>query len=1157
MAFAIVTSENGMQAVISRKAIITRDHNRAECIIFGIPHRVTINGYNDDYDSLYEFVTSNNTRRLTVVLESTLNVVSSGTTERSIVSLRSRSLRDASSTKTHEINFTKILKNIENGIPYVEGISPIIHHQMDSTSRGQAFTNSSSSAVVNSVPFKSSSTSSTSTSQSSTATSQSSTSNGPLGTIIIGDAIIEGDSIIKYVTNVEDPQFSTSHSHLETIIEVYEIIGEESISKDPQFSTYGHLGTIIGGDETIGEDSISKEVTNVECPINGKDTIIVVGTVMEDGTIMEEDTVAVLGEIANREEYTITEEKTVVGEDTVVTKTAYKRRICNKPNICKFCMQSQTNIKRHIISKHRDQAEVREFIMLTDNNPIKKKERRDGNFNSYKESEKIVPARISKFIPPVKSAYSSCPYCQIILKKQSLIRHVLQSCTKKDSKHSRGVLKMSKAISESIHDRANDVVRKLLFPALRDGPVKEAIRFDSLLILYGNEMACKYRSQHHYPMIRNRLIRMAKVLLRMKEISASVNNFGDMLRPQMFDNLIEIINSMREYDTHTGNYRKPTLPTEIGKLARGVPVLLHNSMHECIKLLIKFRNEAGVENNPYLFGLPQCRNDKNVIYRHLIATSLIRKYSDACGATNPKSLRATTLRKHVATTSMSLNLNNEEIQLLQGYLGHAEKIHRDYYRQPIIERDILNVSKVLLAAQSTSPVHSFTGLGGNQPELSTPVPSCSVKAYTTTTTTANSPTISPSNSSTAGPSGISNIAHGSTESGSEYIASSDGNSSKLEKDLQTTPKRKRQRLIGKLARGVPVLLHNSMHECIKLLIKFRNEAGVENNPYLFGLPQFRNDKNVIYRHLIATSLIRKYSDACGATNPKSLRATTLRKHVATTSMSLNLNNEEIQLLQGYLGHAEKIHRDYYRQPIIERGNQPELSTPVPSCSVKAYTTTTTTANSPTISPSNSSTAGPSGISNIAHGSTESGSEYIASSDGNSSKLEKDLQTTPKRKRQRLIGGNQPELSTPVPSCSVKAYTTTTTTANSPTISPSNSSTAGPSGISNIAHGSTESGSEYIASSDGNSSESEKDLQTTPKRKRQRLIANKIWNTPRKHAVRRVFKKFIGGERAFYPPKHLVEQMIIEHEEFGQLTPRRIRSQIQQQKKKYHVSKFSI
>ncbi|KAG5876805.1 hypothetical protein JTB14_014135 [Gonioctena quinquepunctata] len=78
----------------------------------------------------------------------------------------------------------------------------------------------------------------------------------------------------------------------------------------------------------------------------------------------------------------------------------------------------------------------------------------------------------------------------------------------------------------------------------------------------------------------------------------------------------------------------------------------------------------------------------------------MRRYSIECGASDPERLRATTPRKHIASISASLKLNSKELEQLQGYLGHADKIHQEYYRQPIAERDIINMGRVLLAAQS-------------------------------------------------------------------------------------------------------------------------------------------------------------------------------------------------------------------------------------------------------------------------------------------------------------------------------------------------------------------------------------------------------------------------------------------------------------------------
>lgn len=65
----------------------------------------------------------------------------------------------------------------------------------------------------------------------------------------------------------------------------------------------------------------------------------------------------------------------------------------------------------------------------------------------------------------------------------------------------------------------------------------------------------------------------------------------------------------------------------------------------------------------------------------------------------PDTLRATELRKHIATTGISLNLSNNEVQNLSNYMGHDIKIHMGTYRQRLPMTDILQMSQLLEKAQ--------------------------------------------------------------------------------------------------------------------------------------------------------------------------------------------------------------------------------------------------------------------------------------------------------------------------------------------------------------------------------------------------------------------------------------------------------------------------
>lgn len=136
-----------------------------------------------------------------------------------------------------------------------------------------------------------------------------------------------------------------------------------------------------------------------------------------------------------------------------------------------------------------------------------------------------------------------------------------------------------------------------------------------------------------------------------------------------------------------------------GKLGRTVPVLLSNELFESINIILQLRNEAEVPaKNPYVFGLPGLRNQR---YKYLRACNLLREFSTECNAIESTTLRGTTLRKHVATYCIQLNLNDVQVSDLATFMGHTEKIHKDHYRLPLASRDILNISQYLEAVQGT------------------------------------------------------------------------------------------------------------------------------------------------------------------------------------------------------------------------------------------------------------------------------------------------------------------------------------------------------------------------------------------------------------------------------------------------------------------------
>ncbi|XP_073723996.1 uncharacterized protein [Misgurnus anguillicaudatus] len=130
-----------------------------------------------------------------------------------------------------------------------------------------------------------------------------------------------------------------------------------------------------------------------------------------------------------------------------------------------------------------------------------------------------------------------------------------------------------------------------------------------------------------------------------------------------------------------------------GKRGRKVPVLLTPAMVDSLNLLVEKRKECGVaDNNSYIFARPYAMS-------HYRGSDCIRDFVKACGAKNPLSLTSTKLRKHVATLSKVLNLNDTELDQLADFLGHDIRVHRQFYRLPEGTLQLAKISKILMALE--------------------------------------------------------------------------------------------------------------------------------------------------------------------------------------------------------------------------------------------------------------------------------------------------------------------------------------------------------------------------------------------------------------------------------------------------------------------------
>lgn len=253
-----------------------------------------------------------------------------------------------------------------------------------------------------------------------------------------------------------------------------------------------------------------------------------------------------------------------------------------KQNYCCFCLKLQTQLSRHLETVHRNEPEVKKFAVLPKGNPERKKIidiiRKNGNFKFNTKSEinngkLIVCRRPSEKHNKSATDFIACAKCKGFFGKQT-IRHHSRNCLKKDFSKNRCIMIMGRRVTCRIHHLANETLKDTVFPVMREDVVTRIIRYDELLILYGNKLCVKYKAGHEHDMIRARLRVLGRFLLALKEINTSVEDFKSLYHPRIYDDCIAAINIVAKYDKEEKVYKTPSVAANLSTLLKHVGHLL-------------------------------------------------------------------------------------------------------------------------------------------------------------------------------------------------------------------------------------------------------------------------------------------------------------------------------------------------------------------------------------------------------------------------------------------------------------------------------------------------------------------------------------------------------------------------------------------------------
>jgi len=139
---------------------------------------------------------------------------------------------------------------------------------------------------------------------------------------------------------------------------------------------------------------------------------------------------------------------------------------------------------------------------------------------------------------------------------------------------------MGRKVTCRLHPLANEILKKMIFPVLWDNEVIRIVRYDKLVILYGNKMCIMYKSEHLHDMIRARLRLLDRFLLSLKNINKNVTDFESLYRPRIYDDCIRAINVVAKYNSEEKIYETPAVAANLSTLIKYIGNLL---IAECIK----------------------------------------------------------------------------------------------------------------------------------------------------------------------------------------------------------------------------------------------------------------------------------------------------------------------------------------------------------------------------------------------------------------------------------------------------------------------------------------------------------------------------------------------------------------------------------------------
>lgn len=253
------------------------------------------------------------------------------------------------------------------------------------------------------------------------------------------------------------------------------------------------------------------------------------------------------------------------------TKNTSSRRVYDKKQCCLFCDKLYSQITKHWYSAHKTHPLVLEISQENDRKQklalitlLRNKGNHFHNCAVLKAGTgTLLVAYRPKGNPKSWEDYRPCPSCLGYYIKTDLYRHRCKVRLTKPGGRvaSRALLLLPCPVS--CRPEVLEIISEM-----RDGPVKEAIHGDPLLLKLASRLFMRHGHSNRENM-RAKLREMGRLINELKTFDALKNaTLADCLKPKWFKTVITAVRSLAKFDQKAMKYKHPSVAIKLGHTIR-------------------------------------------------------------------------------------------------------------------------------------------------------------------------------------------------------------------------------------------------------------------------------------------------------------------------------------------------------------------------------------------------------------------------------------------------------------------------------------------------------------------------------------------------------------------------------------------------------------